>query len=129
MGDMQKLKKLKITLTGTSETLQVNDLGSPYLHFRNQVAITKIGKSKVGRAIVLDQHIIDKSFMEQKLTAEQHNVCNRYLELIAKIGALGESFGLGKEIFTSKYWSGLIIISKVGIFIRNKTIFKYPSSL
>ena len=101
MGDMQKLKKLKITLTGSSETLQVNDIGSPYLHFRNQVAITRIGKSKVGRAIVFDQHIIDKSFLEQKITAEQHNVCNKYLELIAKSGALGKSFGLGKEIFTS----------------------------
>ena len=102
MGDMQKLKKLKITLTGSSETLQVNDIGSPYLHFRNQVAITRIGKSKVGRAIVFDQHIIDKSFLEEKLTAQQHNVCNKYLEIISKSGALGQGGVIGKEIFTSQ---------------------------
>ena len=117
MGDMQRLKKLKITLTGSSETLQVNDIGSPYLHFRNQVAITKIGKSKVGRAIVFDQHIIDKSFLQQKITAEQHNVCNKYLELIAKSGALGKSFGLGKEIFTSNSFNQAppraVMLSKV----------------
>ena len=88
-------------MTGSSESLQVNDIGSPYLHFRKQVAITRIGKSKVGRAIVFDQHIIDKSFLEKKLTAEQHNVCNKYLELIAKSGALGKALGMGKEIFTS----------------------------
>jgi hypothetical protein len=117
MGDMQKLKKLKITLTGSSESLQVNDIGSPYLHFRKQVAITRVGKSKVGRAIVFDQHIIDKSFLEQKLTAEQHNVCNKYLELIAKSGALGKALGLGKEIFTSHSFSKppprSVILSKV----------------
>ena len=105
MGDTQKLKKLMITLTGSSETLQINDLGSPYLHLRNQVAITRIGKSKVGRAIVFDQHIIDKSYLDNKLTAQQHNVCNRYLELISKSGVFPHSSVDGKEIFTSHSFS------------------------
>jgi len=100
---MQKLKKSKITLIGNSDILKVNDIGSPYLHLRNSVSITKIGKSNVGRAIVCDQHIIDKSFLQKKITAEQHNVCNKYLELIVRSGTFGSSSssGLGDKIFTS----------------------------
>jgi len=103
MGVMQKLKKSKITLIGNSDILKVNDIGSPYLHLRNSVSITKIGKSNVGRAIVCDQHIIDKSFLQKKITAEQHNVCNKYLELIVRSGTFGSSSssGLGDKIFTS----------------------------
>ena len=74
MGVMQKLKKSKITLIGNSDILKVNDIGSPYLHLRNSVSITKIGKSNVGRAIVCDQHIIDKSFLQKKITAEHSEV-------------------------------------------------------
>ena len=50
-----------------------------------------------------DQHIIDKSFLEKKLTAEQHNVCNKYLELIVKSGTFGKSTssGFDDRIFTS----------------------------
>lgn len=103
MEDMQKLKQLQITLIGSSKSLKVNDIGSPYLHLRNSVTITKIGKSNVGRAVVCDQHIIDKSFLEKKLTAEQHNVCNKYLELIVKSGTFGKSTssGFDDRIFTS----------------------------
>jgi len=101
MVGMQKQKKSKTTLIGTCNTLKVNDIGSPYLHLRNSVTITKIGNSNVGRAIVCDQHIIDKSFLEKKITAQQHNVCNKYLELIVRSGALGKSSGLGDRIFTS----------------------------
>ena len=101
MVGMQKQKKSKTTLIGTCNTLKVNDIGSPYLHLRNSVTITKIGNSNVGRAIVCDQHIIDKSFLEKKITAQQHNVCNKYLELIVRSGALGKSSGLGDKIFTS----------------------------
>lgn len=117
MEGMQKLKKSMTTLIGSSNTLQINDIGSPYLHLRNSVAITKIGKSKVGRAVVFDQHIIDKSFINKKINAQQHNVCNKYLELIAKSGALGKSFGLGKEIFTSNSFNQAppraVMLSKV----------------
>ncbi len=117
MEGMQKLKKSMTTLIGSSNTLQINDIGSPYLHLRNSVAITKIGKSKVGRAIVFDQHIIDKSFINKKINAQQHNVCNKYLELISKSGALGKSFGLGKEIFTSNSFNQAppraVMLSKV----------------
>ena len=101
MEDMQKLKKSKITLIGSSKTLQVNDIGSPYLHHRNSVAITRIGKSKVGRAIVFDQHIIDKSFIDNKINAQQHNVCNKYLEIIVRSGAMGKSSSPAERIFTS----------------------------
>lgn len=103
MEDMQKSKQLQITLIGSSKSLQVNDIGSPYLHLRNSVTITKIGKSNVGRAIVCDQHIIDKSFLDKKITAEQHNVCNKYLELIVKSGTFGKSTssGFDDRIFTS----------------------------
>ena len=101
MVGMQKQKKSKTTLIGTCNTLKVNDIGSPYLHLRNSVTITKIGNSNVGRAIVCYQHIIDKSFLEKKITAQQHNVCNKYLELIVRSGALGKSSGLGDRIFTS----------------------------
>jgi hypothetical protein len=103
MVAMQKQKKLKITLIGSSDKLKVNDIGSPYLHLRNSVTITKIGNSNVGRAIVCDQHIIDKSFLEKKITAQQHNVCNKYLELIVRSGTFGSSgsSGLGDKIFTS----------------------------
>ena len=100
MEGTQKLKKSKITLIGSSNELQVNDIGSPYLHHRNSVAITRIGKSKVGRAIVFDQHIIDKSFIDNKINAQQHNVCNKYLEIIVRSGALGKSSPAAERIFT-----------------------------
>jgi len=101
MVAMQKQKKLKTTSIGTCERLKVNDIGNPYTHKRHSVTITKIGNSNVGRAIVCDQHIIDKIFLEKSLTAQQHNVCNKYLELIFRSGALGKSSGLGEGIFTS----------------------------
>ena len=42
-----------------------------------------------------------QNLLEKSLTAQQHNVCNKYLELIVRSGALGKSSGLGEGIFTS----------------------------
>ena len=98
---MQKQKKLRTTLIGTFKSLKVNDIGNSYTHKRQSVTITRIGNSNIGRAIVCDQHIIDKIFLDKSLNAQQHNVCNKYLELIVRSGALGKSSGLGEGIFTS----------------------------
>ena len=98
---MQKQKKLRTTLIGTFKSLKVDDIGNSYTHKRQSVTITRIGNSNIGRAIVCDQHIIDKIFLDKSLNAQQHNVCNKYLESIVRSGALGKSSGLGEGIFTS----------------------------
>ena len=47
-------------MIGTFKSLKVNDIGNSYTHKRQSVTITRIGNSNIGRAIVCDQHIIDK---------------------------------------------------------------------
>ena len=58
--------------------MKFNDIGSPGLHKHHTIEITE--KENVGRALVLDQHIIDVLFTQKKLDARQHRACNKYLD-------------------------------------------------
>ena len=71
---MQKQKKLRTTSTGTFKSLKVNDIGNSYTHKRHTITIARIGNSNMGRAIVCDQHIIDKVFLDKSLNAQQHKL-------------------------------------------------------
>tara|TARA_R100001377_G_scaffold84998_2_gene69906 strand:+ start:1772 stop:2290 length:519 start_codon:yes stop_codon:yes gene_type:complete len=94
-----------MTTTGHSEEkVHVNDIGSPYLHKHHKVAIKVFTKSNVGRAIVLDQHIIDVLFLEDSIDARQHNVCNKYLGMISKSGCHVSPPDLTQILSTSKYY-------------------------
>ena len=98
-------KKLKITTTGHSnEEVHVNDVGSPYLHKHHKVAIKVFNKSNVGRAIVLDQHLIDVLFLDDLIDARQHSVCNKYLGMISKSGCHVSPPDLRQILSTSKYY-------------------------
>ena len=89
---------------GISDGCQVNDVGSPYLHKRNKVGLTRIGKSKVARAIVYDQHIIDKAYLQDLIDEKRHNCLNKYLQVIVVSGAFPTGVQAHKEkIFTSQY--------------------------
>jgi len=103
MEGMQKLKNKKMTSTGISEeVLIVNDVGNSYLHLRHKVEVRSIDNTKVGRAIVFDQHIIDKLYTEQLINEKQHNVCDKYLGLISRSGVFPQSSaGDLDKIFTS----------------------------
>lgn len=98
-----KPKKSKTTTIGIStETLHLNDVGSPNLHERHKVCVRSIDDTKLGRAIVLDQHIIDVMFHEDYLDAKQHNVCNKYLGIISRSGCFASAPSLEKILFTSE---------------------------
>ena len=100
---MQKKKSYMMTTIGSSEEeIHVNDIGSPYLHKRHQVTIKQFSKAKVGRAIVLDQHLIDVLFLNDDLDTQQHHVCDKYLGLISKSGCFVSSLDLGKILFTGR---------------------------
>ena len=101
MGDMQKQKKYKTTTTGVSkEEIHVNDVGSPYLHKHHEVVVRVFNNTKVGRAIVLDQHLIDVLFNEEQLDSRQHNVCDKYLGMISKSGTFPAAPQMAERIFT-----------------------------
>ncbi len=101
MGDMQKQKKYKTTTIGVSkEEIHVNDVGSPYLHKHHEVVVRVFNNTKVGRAIVLDQHLIDVLFNEEQLDSRQHNVCDKYLGMISKSGTFPAAPHLSERIFT-----------------------------
>jgi hypothetical protein len=98
---MQKKKKSKITTIGNSKgEIHVNDVGSPYLHKHHEVVVRVFNNTKVGRAIVLDQHLIDVLFHEDYLDTRQHNVCDKYLGIISKSGSFVSAQELGEKIFT-----------------------------
>lgn len=100
---MQSKKKLKITTIGIlNEQVKVNDLGSPYLHKQHEIVIRAIDNAKVGRAIVLDQHIIDVLFHKDYLDSRQHKVCDKYLSIISKSGSYPQSSSWAEKIFTSR---------------------------
>tara|TARA_R100000544_G_C2227415_1_gene61870 strand:- start:4276 stop:4821 length:546 start_codon:yes stop_codon:yes gene_type:complete len=98
-----KQKKYKtITIGNSKDSIHVNDIGSPKLHEKHKVCIRPIEKnSKIGRAIVLDQHIIDVMYTENYLDERQHNVCEKYLDIISRSGAYA-SAPSPEKIFTSK---------------------------
>ena len=88
-------------MTGSSnEEVHVNDVGSPYLHKQHEVVVRVFNNTKVGRAIVLDQHLIDVLFYEDYLDSRQHNVCDKYLGIISKSGCFAPAPELGERIFT-----------------------------
>ena len=100
---MQKKKSYMTIMTGNSEEeIYVNDIGSPYLHKRHKVQVKQFAKAKVGRAIVLDQHLIDVLFLNNDLDTQQHNVCDKYLGLISKSGSFVQSPALDKIYLTSQ---------------------------
>jgi len=101
MVDMQKQKKYKTITIGSSDTpIHVNDVGSPHLHKHHEVVVRVFNNTKVGRAIVLDQHLIDVLFNEEQLDSRQHNVCDKYLGMISKSGTFPAACHLSERIFT-----------------------------
>jgi len=88
--------KWKIILTGHSD-LHLNDIGNVQLHNKHQVKLTSVDKSKIGRAIVLDQHLIDKLYQIKLLDASQHKACDKYLNIINKSGAYPATSSCWKE--------------------------------
>ena len=87
---MAKSKNKKTITSGQNfEDVYLNDVGTSQLHQRHSVGIEKLGK--MGRAVVLDQHIIDKLFVRKLLTSPQHSVADKYNSLICKSGAYGQS--------------------------------------
>ena len=100
---MQKKKSYMTIMTGIlNKEIHVNDIGSPYLHKQHKVTIAQLEKSKVGRAIVLDQHLIDVLFLNDDLDTQQHNVCDKYLGLLSKSGCFVQTPALDKILFTGK---------------------------
>jgi len=98
---MQKQKKYKTITIGSSDTpIHVNDVGSPHLHKHHEVVVRVFNNTKVGRAIVLDQHLIDVLFNEEQLDSRQHNVCDKYLGMISKSGTFPAAPQLSERIFT-----------------------------
>ena len=100
MGDMQKHNKSKtITIGISKQTIHVNDVGSPHLHKHHEIVIRQFN-SKVGRAVVLDQHLIDVLFHKDQLDTRQHNVCDKYLGVISKSGCFAHpGGGVSEKIF------------------------------
>ena len=113
---------MKTTTTGVSIKLHYNEVGSPYLHKRNKVGITKIGRSQLARAIVYDQHIIDSLYLDKKITEYQHNACDKYLGMIHASGTF-ISTPPSERIFTSQYSQPLprsVILIKVQRMLKKK---------
>jgi len=97
-----KQKKYKTTSIGHSnDSMHINDIGNPHLHKQKKICIRPIEDTKLGRAIVLDQHIIDVMYTDDYLNAKQHNVCNKYLGIISKSGAWIKTPSYERTIFTS----------------------------
>jgi hypothetical protein len=80
------LRKKKSKTITSGQTLCLNDIGTPRLHDQHSVGIEQITKN-MGRAVVLDQHLIDRLFLEKTLTQTQHLVADKYLELVNNSGA------------------------------------------
>ena len=103
MGDTKRFRNLKTISIGSSKTFKVNDVGSPHLHKHNKVGLTRVNQN-TARAIVYDQHIIDKLFLDDHINEQQHAVCDKYLGVISKSGAFSSSnSGSLDKIFTSQY--------------------------
>lgn len=113
-------------MTGTFNGLQINDIGSPYVHKRHKVGVVKIGKSKMGRAVVYDQHLIDNLYLDNLITDREHMILDKYLYMIAKSGAfLPSCFPSDIKIFTGGYNSELlprsVMLVRVQRFLREET--------
>jgi len=99
---MKQKKSKTITIGSSEQNLHLNDIGSPNLHKNHKVCVRSIDDTKLGRAIVLDQHIIDVMFHEDYLSAKQHNVCNKYLGIISRSGCFASAPGLEKILFAGE---------------------------
>ena len=95
---MAKQKNPKTITSGQSfEDVYLNDVGTSQLHQRHSVGIEKLGK--MGRAVVLDQHIVDKLFVKKLLTPPQHSIATNTIRLYVKVGLMGNRHPL-KEFRT-----------------------------
>ena len=130
---MTKQKLLQTITTGISN-LQLNEIGNAYLHKHNKVGITPIKKSRQGRAIVYDQHLIDRLFIDSHIDEQQHNVLNKYLEIISKSGCFTPSCSPQPEkIFTGQSYSitspRAVILIKVQRHLQEDLGYKNESRL
>jgi len=90
MVDTKRKNTYQTTTIGQSNDIFVNDIGNKELHQKFRIGISTIKDTKVGRAVITDQHIIDVLFSEQNLNAQQHNALNKYLEQIVKSGVFAK---------------------------------------
>ena len=101
--------------------MKLNDIGSKGLHDKHAVKIT-VDEGGVGRAIVTDQHLIDRMLTKKQLLPRQHLACNKYLSVISKSGAFVSSPDLQKILFTSKYHNhqskSLVLLEPQRIIIK-----------
>jgi len=99
---MNKQKSLQTITTGISN-LQINEIGNAYLHKRNKEGIVPIQKSRQGRAIVYDRHVIDRLYIDNHIDEKQHNILNKYLSVISRSGCFPSCFPDANKIFTGQY--------------------------
>jgi hypothetical protein len=118
---MKKRRKSTTTIsTGKSKAI-VNDLGSEYLRDRHQVGIVRFEKSNIGRAVVVDQHLIDRLHSDNFIDDNEHNVCDKYLEVTAK-GMHLSSPGFAEKKSTGKYYSAPVPKSCILIRVQRHLI-------
>ena len=69
--------------------IQINDVGNPNLHKKRSVGIVKFDSTKLGRAIVFDQHLIDILYKDKSFDERQHseylaiNIHRQYLKHVS----------------------------------------------
>jgi len=101
VGMRNKQDQQTISIGISDELTIVNDVGNPYLHKRQDVHVGNVDGTKVGRAIVFDQHIIDILYTQEKINEKQHNVCDKYLFIISQSGAFATAPSSMERILTS----------------------------
>ena len=111
-------------MIGQSKTFKVNDLGSPHLHKQKKIGIQSINGGKVARAIVYDQHIIDRLYLDNHINEQQHAVCDKYLGIIGRSGAfVSSSSSQLDKIFTGQYSDApprAVVLTNVQKLLKNK---------
>ena len=125
MEGIRRWKRLKTTSIGISNKHQLNDIGSPYLHKKHKVGLTAVGKRGNVKAIVYDQHIIDKLYLENYLDERQHNACNKYLGMLSASGCFVQAPDSSERIFTGTYSTSFstprsVILIKVQRVLREQ---------
>jgi hypothetical protein len=128
---MNKQKLLRTTTTGISN-LQLNEIGNAYLHKQSKVGIVPIEKSRQGRAIVYDQHIIDRLYIDSHINEQQHNILNKYLSVISRSGCFPSCFPDANKIFTGQYSNSppkAVVLVKVQKYLRKELGYRNESKL
>jgi len=105
VGMRNKQDQQTISIGISDELTIVNDVGNPYLHKRQDVHVGNVDGTKVGRAIVFDQHIIDILYTQEKINEKQHNVCDKYLFIISQSGAFATAPSSMERIFDQSQFS------------------------